>query len=118
MALTSDPDDPAFAPEPFNDFYRQSLFQSMSGHVDQTLNVLRSSARGLDQGDRELVQHVLAHESKLREQFRFVRLQRVGGMRTRCHGDYHLGQLLHTGRDFIIIDFEGEPARSVQRAPH
>ncbi len=113
VALTSDPDDPAFAPEPFNDFYRQSLFQSMSGHVDQTLNVLRSSARGLDQGDRELVQHVLAHESKLREQFRFVRLQRVGGMRTRCHGDYHLGQLLHTGRDFIIIDFEGEPARSV-----
>ena len=32
-------------------------------------------------------------------------------MRFRFHGDYHLGQLLYTGKDFVIIDFEGEPAR-------
>ena len=31
----------------------------------------------------------------------------------RCHGDYHLGQVLYTGHDFVIIDFEGEPARSI-----
>ena len=32
-------------------------------------------------------------------------------MRIRCHGDYHLGQVLYTGKDFVITDFEGEPAR-------
>src|SRR5690606_16394371 len=34
-------------------------------------------------------------------------------IRIRCHGDYHLGQTLWTGRDFYIIDFEGEPSRSL-----
>jgi maltose alpha-D-glucosyltransferase/alpha-amylase len=35
----------------------------------------------------------------------------IAATRIRCHGDYHLGQVLYTGKDFVIIDFEGEPAR-------
>ncbi len=37
----------------------------------------------------------------------------VAATKVRTHGDYHLGQVLETGDDFVIIDFEGEPARSI-----
>ena len=43
--------------------------------------------------------------------FQTVLQHKIATMRTRYHGDYHLGQVLYTGKDFIIIDFEGEPAR-------
>ncbi len=39
--------------------------------------------------------------------------QKIDATRIRCHGDYHLGQVLYTGNDFVIVDFEGEPARSI-----
>src|SRR5207249_4394071 len=38
---------------------------------------------------------------------------KINALRTRVHGDFHLGQILFTGKDFVIIDFEGEPNRSI-----
>ena len=42
-----------------------------------------------------------------------IRRGKIAAARIRCHGDYHLGQVLFTGKDFVITDFEGEPARSL-----
>ena len=52
-------------------------------------------------------------ESAIVGRFRELLDHKISAMRIRCHGDYHLGQVLFTGKDFVIIDFEGEPARSL-----
>jgi maltose alpha-D-glucosyltransferase/alpha-amylase len=56
---------------------------------------------------------VLSHQDKVLGRFQLVLNQKITALRTRYHGDYHLGQVLYTGKDFIIIDFEGDPARSL-----
>lgn len=52
-------------------------------------------------------------EADILRRFRSVCESKITAMRGRIHGDYHLGQVLYTGKDFVIIDFEGEPARSL-----
>jgi maltose alpha-D-glucosyltransferase/alpha-amylase len=54
---------------------------------------------------------VLAAEKQILAQERRLLEQRSAAHKIRIHGDFHLGQALHTGRDFIFLDFEGEPAR-------
>jgi maltose alpha-D-glucosyltransferase/alpha-amylase len=116
-ALASDPDDPEFFPEPFTDFYRRGLYQSMLGTVNMTFPLLRSQVKGLAEPVQTLAKSVLEGESRLRKRLLTIRDRKLKCTRIRCHGDYHLGQVLYTGKDFIIIDFEGEPARplSVRR---
>ena len=54
---------------------------------------------------------VLNDERRIQNRFReFFELE-TPALRIRCHGDFHLGQVLWTGQDFLITDFEGEPAR-------
>jgi maltose alpha-D-glucosyltransferase/alpha-amylase len=52
-------------------------------------------------------------EKNIIERYNLIRRGKITASRIRCHGDYHLGQALFTGKDFVIIDFEGEPARSL-----
>ena len=47
------------------------------------------------------------------ECFKEIYSQKIDAYKTRIHGDYHLGQVLFNGRDFYIIDFEGEPMHSI-----
>jgi maltose alpha-D-glucosyltransferase/alpha-amylase len=113
MALASEPNDPAFAPEPFTPHYQRSLYQSFRELLSRSFQRLRAGLNGLDEQARKDGEEVLAREEEVVSRFRSILARRISAMRIRCHGDLHLGQVLHTGNDFVIIDFEGEPMRSI-----
>ncbi len=104
--------DEAFAPEPFTTLYQRSLYQSMRAQVRPTLGAVRKALKGLDDEVRPLAEELLASEAEILDCFSQLRSHRFDVHRIRVHGDYHLGQVLHAGREFVIVDFEGEPSRS------
>jgi maltose alpha-D-glucosyltransferase / alpha-amylase len=77
----------------------------------RTFQLLRRHTPRLEESERLGAEHLATQEQELLERFRELTGGRISAVRIRSHGDYHLGQVLYTGRDFVIIDFEGEPAR-------
>jgi len=122
LMLASDTDDPNFRPEPWTPHAQRGLFQSMRNLTRQNFQLLNLRLKGLPPETQVQAQQVLALEAGLLQRFRKVYEGRIDAVRIRNHGDYHLGQVLHTGKEFLIIDFEGEPSipiseRRLKRSP-
>jgi maltose alpha-D-glucosyltransferase/alpha-amylase len=113
LALAAAPDDPDFAPEPFGSLYQRSIYQSFRSGAREAFELLRKQRRTLPERARPDGDRVLELEAEVDKRFRSIIARKLTGMRIRFHGDYHLGQVLYTGKDFVILDFEGEPARSL-----
>ncbi|MHB8352211.1 MAG: maltose alpha-D-glucosyltransferase, partial [Thermoplasmata archaeon] len=107
-ALASDAVDPAFVPEPFDQMYTRSISQTMQTQRQQVFGHLREVRERVAEATRLLLDTVLAREGEAERRFRSLLKRRFSGQRIRIHGDYHLGQVLWTGKDFVIIDLEGE----------
>jgi maltose alpha-D-glucosyltransferase/alpha-amylase len=114
LALASDASGPAFAPEPFTMDSQQALEQSMSGLLVRVFSLLRDKMKYLPTEWRGKAEKLAERESEIAARFNTALREPIRAMRTRIHGDYHLGQVLRTESDFVIIDFEGEPARSIE----
>jgi maltose alpha-D-glucosyltransferase/alpha-amylase len=112
LALAADGKNPEFAPEPFTSYYQRSLYQSMRNSARHSLQKLRDALPGLAAGARPPAQRVLDLEPQLLKHFHSLLALRVSAARIRCHGDYGLRQVLHTGKDFMIVDFEGHPGQA------
>ncbi|OWK34767.1 maltose alpha-D-glucosyltransferase [Fimbriiglobus ruber] len=118
--LAADDTVPTRAPEPFTRTYRRSLYQSLRtlaagvcGRLKQPgadwPDAVRAAAAGID-------------DQNLSHKVRDVLDPAITGSRIRCHGDYHLGRLMYTGKDFILVDFEGDASRTtgerrIKRSP-
>jgi len=113
IALAQNDQTPAFAPEPFTKLYQRSLYQSMRTQARKTLSLLGKQFAQLPASLHEEARHIAEQESAILKRFREMLDRKLTARRIRCHGDYHLGQVLFTGKDFVIIDFEGEPERPV-----
>jgi maltose alpha-D-glucosyltransferase / alpha-amylase len=93
--------------------YQRSLYQAVRNLAARTFGTLRRSLGHASNEVQTQGEAVMAREGQFFERLRQITKRKIDATRIRCHGDYHLGQVLYTGRDFVIVDFEGEPARSI-----
>ncbi|OIN59500.1 putative maltokinase [Arsenicibacter rosenii] len=113
LALYAPDSDPAFAPEPFTEEYRNFLIHRFTDLLDRRYALLVDNYNKLDAIGQKLAWVFMEAREMIEAFVEEFRTRPLESLRIRIHGDYHLGQVLATRDDFIIIDFEGEPESSI-----
>ena len=122
LALASGEPGSDFTVEPMTPQYLRGLFQSMRSLALQNLRRLRKQLKTLPPDLAPVAHRVLELEPVILEHYRKLVGQNFAAGRIRIHGDFHLGQVLWTGRDFVFIEFEGDSSipideRRIKRSP-
>lgn len=109
LAFSQETNDPAFAPEPIVPEDIVSWSQDAYLRAVTSLDALEIFREAAPEEIRVGIDRLLAQRRTLLEHFSPRRLDAVGGLKTRYHGNYHLGQVLRVQNDFVITDLEGDP---------
>ena len=112
-ALASGSSEKSWSMEEFSTLYQRSLFQSMRALVRRNFRALAKAVPGLPADVQLRAVRILEAEKEMVSCLEKITGHRIAAMKCRIHGDFHLGQALFTGKDFVFIDFEGEPAHSL-----
>jgi maltose alpha-D-glucosyltransferase/alpha-amylase len=113
LALSSDASDPRFAPEPFTDHYRHAIFHSLMSLTGETFAMLRQQLDALPPATASDAEKLLELREEIRTRSRQMSERRVACQRIRLHDDLRLTRVLHTGKDFVFIGFDGRPDRTL-----
>ncbi len=122
LALSSGDSFPDFKPEEYSLHYQRSLYSGLQSLIRGTFLSQSKNLQKLGEEVRKEAEDVLAMKDEILVVLRRIYKKKIDVIKIRIHGDFHLGQVLYTGKDFIITDFEGEPAKSyserrIKRSP-
>ena len=115
VALAAETDDPSFAPEVASDGVVSRWVKDASEQIDRAMSDLERAKQTLSPEQQTFVDFVVARKSDLIANVSALAEHGRGGLSIRIHGDFHLGQILVSQSDAYIIDFEGEPLRSLEQ---
>lgn len=114
IALGGDTHDTAFTPTTYNGDYTVWLKNRLTYQFQNRLNILENNLHKLDGLALDLANQFLDNKKEIRKLFLDFNWTKMKSERIRIHGDYHLGQVLVSGDDFYILDFEGEPESTIR----
>jgi maltose alpha-D-glucosyltransferase/alpha-amylase len=113
LALASDSGHPDFAPEDFSLHYQRSLYSSMQSLVREASQGVQRNLSQLSPAIVEAATQLLENKERLLDILKRIYSKKLDVTKIRIHGNYHLGQVLLTGKDLAIKDFGGDPYRTL-----